>query len=349
MGRDRAPLPRDFPDRVIRDALLTPDNLRTVMRRAVPSLADQLDYARREVVSPAFLLDDWRQRDADVLVRIPLLGQEGRSVFVCILVEHQSVPDPVMPLRLLTYAVLFWERQWREWEQAHDYAKPLRLTPVVPVVFHTGQRAWNTPTAIAELFDGPESLRVFAPQWATAMWDLSQDEPAALLASDEAFAQAMAVVRAERAESEAFAAVVTEALQRLSALTGRDPVHWQQLARLTLYWSILRRPRAEWEPILASLRRTHENAELEREVETMAEQLGLTWGEELFLKGESRGELRALRRNLRQLVTRKFGSVSDDLAQRIEEADLPALESALEQMLIVTSPDELRLGTPPAS
>src|SRR5262245_4131097 len=146
-------MPRDFPDRAIRDALATPDNLRTVLRRAVPALAEQLNYARMEVVPPAFLLDDWRHRDADVLVRIPLLGQEGRAVFVSVLVEHQSVPDPVMPLRLLTYAVLFWERQWREWEQAHDYAKPLRLTPVVPVVFHTIQRPWNTPSAIAELFD----------------------------------------------------------------------------------------------------------------------------------------------------------------------------------------------------
>jgi hypothetical protein len=70
------------------------------------------DYARREVVSvvPA---DDWRHRDADAGPH-PLLGQEGR--FVCILIEHQSVPDPVMPLRLV-YAVLFWERQWREWRR----------------------------------------------------------------------------------------------------------------------------------------------------------------------------------------------------------------------------------------
>lgn len=235
MGRERRVLPRDFPDRAIRDALATPENLRTVMRRAVPALADRLDYARLEVVSPSFLLDDWRHRDADVLVRIPLLGQEGRAVFVCILVEHQSVPDPAMPLRLLAYAVLFWERQWREWEEAHAYANPLRLTPVVPVVFHTGQRPWSTPTAVAELFDGPEELRVFAPQWVTAMWDLSRDAPADLLASDEAFAQALAVVRAERAEGGEFAAVVGEALRRLSGMARHEPVHWQQLARLTLY------------------------------------------------------------------------------------------------------------------
>jgi hypothetical protein len=50
----------------------------------------------------------------------------------------------------------------------NDYAKPLRLTPSCPWS-STWDSGWNTPTAIAELFDGPEALRV-APQWATAMW-----------------------------------------------------------------------------------------------------------------------------------------------------------------------------------
>lgn len=343
MGRERTQLPRDFPDRAVRDALTTPANLRTVVHRAIPALADKLDYLRMEVVAPSFLLDDWRHRDADILVRVPMLGQEGRSVFVCVLVEHQSATDPAMPLRVLTYAVLFWERQWREWERAHDYAKPLRLTPVVPIVFHTGQRPWNVARSIAELFDGPEELRVFAPQWATAFWELGLDEPADLLNSGEAFAQVMAVVRAERAEEGAFAEVVAQALGRLGGLAGRDPVYWQQLARLMLYWTILRRPKHEWEPILACVRRAHHDAELEREVETMAEQVELTWGEELFLRGESRGELRAHRKILRHMIETKFGSVTEELIRRIDAADLPALEAALEQILSVASPVELRL------
>ena len=71
MGRERVSLPRDFPDRAIREALTTPANLRTAMRRAVPALADRLDYARREVVSPSFLLDDWRE---------PVAVEPGRCV-----------------------------------------------------------------------------------------------------------------------------------------------------------------------------------------------------------------------------------------------------------------------------
>jgi hypothetical protein len=43
-----------------------------------------------------------------------------------------------MPLRSLLYAVLYWEQEWRRWEASHPRGEPLRLTPVLPIVFHTG-------------------------------------------------------------------------------------------------------------------------------------------------------------------------------------------------------------------
>jgi hypothetical protein len=78
------PAPRDFPDRVLRDALVRPANLRALLRRTHPQIADRLDYARMEVVGGAYLLDDWRRREADVLVRLPLLGN-AEEVLVCVL------------------------------------------------------------------------------------------------------------------------------------------------------------------------------------------------------------------------------------------------------------------------
>src|SRR2546430_1197955 len=133
------PLPRDFPDRATRDELVRPNHLRALLSRVAPEIADRLDYARLEIVPRSYLLDDWRKRDADILIRLPLLDVEGGEVLVCILIEHQASADPVMPLRLLLYAVLHWESQWRAWEQQHAYREPLRLTPILPVVLHTGQ------------------------------------------------------------------------------------------------------------------------------------------------------------------------------------------------------------------
>src|SRR5262249_40003178 len=155
------------------------------------------------------------------------LGVEGGEVLVCVLVEHQSSADPVMPLRLLLGAVLFWEQQWRQWEQGHDYAVPLRLTPVLPVVLVTGPQPWNTNRTLADLFAGPDELRVYAPQWPTPLSELVGSTPAELLASGEPFWQALAVARAEREETGVFRDVFLEALERLAPLAATNRVEWE--------------------------------------------------------------------------------------------------------------------------
>src|SRR5688572_23265932 len=119
MTRAASDLPHDFPDRVVRDALVHPRNLRALLRALAPVVADRLAYERLEVVRPPYLLDDWRKRECDVLIRLPFTDAAGRELLVCILIEHQSTADPAMPLRLLLYAVLYWEQEWRAWEERH--------------------------------------------------------------------------------------------------------------------------------------------------------------------------------------------------------------------------------------
>src|SRR4051794_6150691 len=195
MARERPSVPHDFPDRVIRDALVHPANLRALVGRVAPEVAEKLDFERREVVNRSYLLDDWRRREADVLVRIPYRDAPGDlEVLVCILVEHQSGPDQAMPLRMLLYAVLFWEQEWKAWETRHDRGQPLRLTPVLPIVLHPGPSPWDTNRSLEELFGAPESARVWAPRWPALWWDLPEHEPADLLEAGEAWWQTLAVV-----------------------------------------------------------------------------------------------------------------------------------------------------------
>jgi putative YhgA-like transposase len=120
MARSRTDLPHDFPDRALGEALLQGDNLRALLREVAPAIADQLDYERLEVVPPTFLLDDWRRRESDLLLRVPFRdAAAGRELLLCILLEHQSTADHAMPLRMLVYAVLYWEQEWKAWEDGH--------------------------------------------------------------------------------------------------------------------------------------------------------------------------------------------------------------------------------------
>jgi hypothetical protein len=344
-------LPRDFPDHAIREALIQPRNLRAVLREVAPEIADRLDYTRLEIVKRAYLLDDWRERDNDVLVRLPLLGMPaGTQVLVCILIEHQSSADPVMPLRLLLYAVLHWEREWQLWERQHPRGEPLRLTPILPVVFHTGQRPWNTNRTLADLIAAGE-CKAWAPQWPTRFYDLADHPAETLLQATEAWWQAMAVVRAEWADRDEFTRVLGEALRHLEPQAQADRVGWQQLIKTMRYWGLFRRPKPEHAEILAPVRGCMANAELQREIETMAEQMQQTWEQELLARGrqvgeaagEARGELKYCRKMVRKALEKRFGTLPEELLQRIADAELPALEGVLDRADALQSLGEITL------
>src|SRR5262245_37797794 len=330
-------LPHDFPDRAIRDALAQPGNLRELLGRVTPALADRLDYTRVEVVPPTFLLDDWRRRDSDLLLRLPFRDTAG-EVLVCVLIEHQSTVDPAMPLRMLVYAVLFWERQWRTWEDGHKRGEPLRLTPVVPIVFHTGPERWDAPRKLEDLFAAPAEFRPYVPRWATEWCDLPTMAPEDLLAG-EAWWQALAVVRGEHIEWTAFRELFAQALSRLEGLADRELVRWHQLLKMVLYWGLYRRSRRERAELIELARASQKSVERQQEVTKMAEQIELNYEQELILENQALGELRNARQFLRSLLADRFGTIPAPLNARIDAADVKALMAAGCQVWRINSLD----------
>jgi hypothetical protein len=171
------------------------------------------------------------------------------------------------------------------------------------------------------------------------------------LQAADAWWQAMAVVRAEWADTAEFTRVLGEALRHLEPQAQADRVGWQQLIRTMLYWGLFRRPKPEHAQILASVRGCMANAELQREVEIMSEQMQQNWEQELLARGFTsgqqagarQGELKTYRKVLRKALEKRFGPLPEAVSQRIEAADLPALEAAYDREDTIQSLDELAL------
>jgi len=351
--------PHNLPDRMMRDALVQPDNLRALVREVAPGIADHLDYPKAEVVGKPYFLDDWRSRERDVLVRLPYLDATGqREILVCILVEHQSDTDQAMPLRMLVYAVFFWEQEWKSWAEGHKRGEPLRLTPILPVVLYTGPKPWDTSRSLADLFDVPEPLQPWLPSWPMPLWDLQEHPADELLGSDDPFWQVLAVARAEKAPIDEFLATLRQALVRLEPLGTQARVRWDQLLWMVLHWALFRRPRREHQQVLAAARDSHKNVELQREVEAMNVQVEKTYEEELIEKyremaasavaraeagAEARGTASGLRFALQALLEQRFQSLPDELRQRIATADLDNLKAAYASALTIQSLEDLAL------
>jgi len=343
---DQPPL-HDFPDRAIRLLQADPANLRELIADLLPDLVERFDFSRLEDAGREFVLEDWRRRENDLLFRLPFRtagGEAERWALVCLLIEHQSEPDPVMPLRVLLYAVLFWESEWRSWQAAHPAGERLRLTPVIPLVFHTGERRWHTNRALVDLFDGPEEVERFAPHWPILFWDLAERSTEELLDATGEWLASLAVVRAERAEAAEFREVFAAALRRLEPLRELQPMRWHDLLWFVLSWGVRRRPGGEQGALLEAARSSQMELKHRDEVGKLSSAVVETWEQELVVRGRAEGAISARQEDLRLLLEARFGPLPEALAAQIAAIhDAERLRDALQQVVHLHSLEELNL------
>ncbi len=104
----------------------------------------ELDLDTLERVNGSYVSDDLREREDDIIWRVRL----GDSwVYVYLLIEFQSTVDHYMALRLLTYLGLLYQ----DLQKSGSLLPDGKLPPVLPLVLYNGQKKWNAATSIAEL------------------------------------------------------------------------------------------------------------------------------------------------------------------------------------------------------
>jgi predicted transposase/invertase (TIGR01784 family) len=122
-----------------------------------------LDLNSLEIQKDSFIDNDLREHFSDLLYRVML--RNGNEANVYLLFEHKSSPDVQVALQLLRYMVRHWERAQRE------KVKP--LPPVIPIVVYHGQEKWQISENFAALFQGPEALRPYWPDFRYELQDFS--------------------------------------------------------------------------------------------------------------------------------------------------------------------------------
>jgi hypothetical protein len=340
-----ADLPRDLADRIIRRTLPHPAHLRAFLRQVVPDLAGGFDCDRARPLGREFVLPGWREREADLPFEVPYrTAAEEVWALVCVLIEHQSDTDSLMPLRMLVFVVAYWIRQREEWEKLPRPRPPFRLRPVLPIVLYTGAAPWGSNRTIHDLLDEPRAFHAFAPAWGPLFWNLADHTPEALLATDDAWTKLMAIMRATNPPTPEAGSVFLEAVSRLRPVLEIDRAQWELLTRAIWDWMAARRPPAEIEALRKAAVAAHTDPSARERIEAMAQTAAEAWMEEGKAKGLVEGQVLAIREALRRQLTLKFGALPEAVRQRIESAaDLDRLNAALDQVLALQSLDELKL------
>jgi len=91
----------------------------------------------------------------------------------------------------------------------------------------------------------------------------------------------------------------------------------------------------------------HNDALLQKEADTMAQQTWQNYEQELAAlfkeRGRKEGELLTLRAVVRTLLSERFQTVPPAVLEQIDRADAEHLQAALKQTVHIKSPEELRL------
>jgi predicted transposase/invertase (TIGR01784 family) len=136
-----------------------------------PAIVASIDWSSLTVLPGSFVKTSLQQVHSDLLFSVHI-GE--RETLLYLLFEHQSTPDPAMPLRVIGYMVEILTQHHR----IHGFPLP----PVLPLVLHQGPAAWNISTAFEDLFDLPEeiapALLPFLPKFHHALLDLTCFDPA---------------------------------------------------------------------------------------------------------------------------------------------------------------------------
>jgi predicted transposase/invertase (TIGR01784 family) len=145
---DEIPHPHDS---MVRAVLSDLSEATSFLQRYVPEeLSQALDWSTLRLLEGSFVDEDLRRSETDFLYEVEHVGSDT-SLWLYILLEHQSSPDRWMRFRLLKYCCRIWDVNLRE------RPAPSELRPIVPLVFYQGERSWPYSHEFADLFT--ESVR----------------------------------------------------------------------------------------------------------------------------------------------------------------------------------------------
>src|SRR6266705_253554 len=158
-------------DLMVRAVLSDLTEAASFLQTHLPEAVSQaVNWSTLKLLEGSFVDEDLRESEADLLYEVEHVSCET-SLWVYVLLEHQSTPDRWMRLRLLKYCCRIWDLSFR------DYPDQRELRAIVPLVFYQGERSWSYSSEFAELF--AESVRDWpgVPRFSHGLIDQSGMQP----------------------------------------------------------------------------------------------------------------------------------------------------------------------------
>jgi hypothetical protein len=157
---------RQFSQNGLKLLLENPLNVVDLLGLSAPDIVGMFDPGQLKTVQATFVQSDYRHVESDVVLVAPLRHAKRkrllRRLLIYVLIEHQSQPDRLMPLRALDYVVQIFRYQVREWSKTHRSFSRIRFDPVLPAAISARFCGWSSSGD-----PGPASSNRFWIKWSS--------------------------------------------------------------------------------------------------------------------------------------------------------------------------------------
>src|SRR5262249_23758188 len=143
-----------------------------------------IDFSALTVERSHFVQPDYAHVALDLLLKAPLRvggAARARTIFIYLLVEHQSRPQRFFLLRLAEDLPAAYKMQKRAWDERHTSDAHFSLQPVIPIVLYTGERRWERIDTLAEVVEAGELFRKLIPAFEPHFLNLRETSPETLV------------------------------------------------------------------------------------------------------------------------------------------------------------------------
>ncbi len=338
---------RKFPENGIKLLLEDPRNVADLLPLTHDKIIRLIDFPRMIRVPTSFVGRDFRHVESDVLLTAPLLlpDQVGPSatVWIYLLIEHQSEPDEWMPFRLLEYIVQIFRSQQREWLRTHKTLTGCRFSLVVPVVFYTGQSRWDDIGTLAQLVAQGSNFQRLIPHFEPLFLGLGQVPPETLESEGGYFGWALRLLQEREARPAEFRALAERVLTALAEQSAGQRERWLELLSYLHALVYYHREDSDRRPIQELMEASAHTGREKKEVGKMIRTIADTLKDEGRIEGRDEGLKAAL---LRQLRTR-FGKLPPKIVGKIKRTkETRQIETWLDLVLTVASLDDMQILPP---
>lgn len=132
---------------------------------------DMINESTIVKIDKSYILQDFNQKEADIVYRVDIKGQE---VIFYILMELQSTVDFQMPYRLLLYMVEIWRDILKNTKQEESWQKEFRLPVIVPIVLYNGVGNWTAKISYKETLSAYELFKDYVLDFKYILIDVNR-------------------------------------------------------------------------------------------------------------------------------------------------------------------------------